>query len=75
MLLFSNLNTIFFGYFDPENIFLQIINIIDFRGDLTDISAKKEALAGTNVLENAFFKSEQLWCYLSLLSSDFVFKI
>ena len=40
MLLISKLNKIFFGYFDPENILLEKNN----RGDLTDISAKKEAL-------------------------------
>ena len=33
----------FFGYFDPENIF-YIIKINNSRGELTDISAKKEAL-------------------------------
>ena len=33
----------FFGYFDPENILLDI-KLSNFRGDLTDISAKKEAL-------------------------------
>ena len=43
MLLFSKLNKIFLGYFDPEKIF-QIIEINNFQGDLTDISAKKEAL-------------------------------
>ena len=40
---FSNLNKIFFGYFDPENIFYLVkINIV--WGDLIDILAKKEAL-------------------------------
>ena len=43
MLLFSKLNKISFGYFDPENIILDN-KINNFRGDLTDISAKKEAL-------------------------------
>ena len=43
MLLFSKLNKMCFGYFDPE-IFYQIMKINNFRGDLTDISAKKEAL-------------------------------
>ena len=43
MLLFSKLNYIFFGYFDPGKIFLIMkINIV--RGDLTEISAKTEAL-------------------------------
>ena len=43
MLPFSKLNKMFFGYFDPENIFL-VNEKINFRGDLTDNSAKKEAL-------------------------------
>ena len=38
VLLFSKLNKICFGHFDPVNIFL------DFRGGPADISAKKEAL-------------------------------
>ena len=43
MLSFAKLNNFIFGYFDPENIFIDSeINI--FRGDLSDISAKKEAL-------------------------------
>ena len=43
VLPFSKLNKTFFGYFDPENIF-QIIKINIFWGELTDNSAKKEAL-------------------------------
>ena len=46
------------GYFDPENVFL-IMKINNFRGDLTDISAKTEALAmdkpsvvGTRIWKN-----------------------
>ena len=34
----------FFGYFDSENIFLDN-KINNFRGELTDDSAKKEALS------------------------------
>ena len=45
VLLFSKLNEIFLEYFDPENIYLDNENK-KLRGDLTDISAKKEALAG-----------------------------
>ena len=41
--LFQNKINCFFGYFEPEKIFL-IIKINNFRGELTDISAKKEAL-------------------------------
>ena len=44
MLLFSILNKIFFGYFYAENVFLGNANNI-LQGELTDISAKKEALA------------------------------
>ena len=44
MLLFSKLNQIFIGYFDPEMVF-YIVKITDFRGDLSDISALKEALS------------------------------
>ena len=43
MLLFSNSNKYFIGYFDPF-LFFFIIKLINFRGDLTDISAKKETL-------------------------------
>ena len=44
MLLFSKLNKTFLGYLDPAVFFLQIMKMNNFRGDLTDISAKKEAL-------------------------------
>ena len=44
MLPFSKLNYIFIGYFDPEKIFVDN-EIKKIRGDLTDISAEKEALA------------------------------
>ena len=41
--------TISFGYFDPKMICIWITKINDFWGDLTNISAKTEALvAGTN---------------------------
>ena len=33
----------FFGYFDPKNIF-KIIRINNFRGDLSDMSAKKTSM-------------------------------
>ena len=42
LLLFSKTNNTFFGYFDPENIFLDNEKSI-FRGDLTDISTKKRS--------------------------------
>ena len=45
VLLFSNLNKIFVGFFEPVNIFLDNENKY-FWGDLTDISAEKEALVG-----------------------------
>ena len=40
---FQNETKCIFGHFDPENICL-VMKITNFRGDLTDISAKKEAL-------------------------------
>ena len=40
----QTLVTFFFGYFDAEYIFFQIIKIIIFQGERTDISAKKQAL-------------------------------
>ena len=43
MLLFSNLSKPFFGYFDPENIFLEIVKLDIFRVELTDVFAIKEA--------------------------------
>ena len=46
MLPSSKLNKIFCGYFDPENIF-KIVNVNNFRGDLTYIPAKKEALVNS----------------------------
>ena len=45
--IFSKLIYLFFGYFDLINIYFLIIKINNFRGDLTDISANKEALDGT----------------------------
>ena len=44
VLPFSKLNKTFFGYFDPEKVILDNENNWYFRGELTDISAKKEAL-------------------------------
>ena len=60
----SKLNYIFFGCVGPENIF-QIIKINIFRGDLTDISAKNEALAvglivTVDVATSASFLAEML---------------
>ena len=49
MLPFSKVNNFIFGYFDPENIFLDNENN-NFRGDLTDNSAKKEAMYSTGYL-------------------------
>ena len=47
VLLFSKLNQLFFGYFDPVNMFL-IMKINKVRGDLTDISVEIEALVDTS---------------------------
>ena len=41
MFLFSKLINLLFGYFDPVTIF-YVIKINNFRGDLSDISAKFE---------------------------------
>ena len=49
MLPFSKLNKMFFGYFDPD-FFLKIMKINNFRGELTDSSAKKEALLDNKLL-------------------------
>ena len=43
MLLFSNLNKIVFGYFDPEFVY-TMMKIINFQGDLTESLAKMEPL-------------------------------
>ena len=45
MRFFSKLNNLFFGYFDPVIVFF-IIKINNFRGDLSDISAKTATLIG-----------------------------
>ena len=43
VLPFSKLKKIFFGYFDPEHVF-EIMKINNFRGELTDISAKRNTV-------------------------------
>ena len=65
MLLFSNLNKIFFGYFDAENIF-KITKTINYRGDLTDVSAKKEAPSVTSSLLLRIPEHPHLGCYCSV---------
>ena len=52
MLPFSKLNKIFFGYFDPD-FFFEIIKINNFRGELTDNSAKNEALLSAPALSTS----------------------
>ena len=44
VLLFSKLNKIFFGYFDPDFFFFKIMKINNFQREITGISAKKGAL-------------------------------
>ena len=66
VLLFSKLNDFFFGYFDPENIFL-IIEINNFRGDLTDISAKKEGLLERVSIIEIFMYQESGHFFLSFI--------
>ena len=43
----SKLNKIFFGYSDPQNMFFLDNKMDIFWGDLTDISARKEALVSS----------------------------
>ena len=43
VLLFSEINNNFLGYFDPETFFFKLMRINNFRY-LTDISVIKEAL-------------------------------
>ena len=40
MKIFSTSNSLIFGYFDPINIDILIKKINNFRGDLSDVSAK-----------------------------------
>ena len=49
MLLFSKSNKMFVGYCDPEKYIFSIMKINNYQGDLTDISAKKEALSVTTI--------------------------
>ena len=44
MKFFSKLNKFIYGYFDLGKNFFKMMKINNFRGDPTDISAKKEAL-------------------------------
>ena len=55
--LFSKLNKLFFGCFDPENIF-WIMKMDNFQGELTDISAKKEAMLLYKCADDAISKPE-----------------
>ena len=59
---------VFFGYIDPEIIFLMM-KISIFWGDLTDISAKKEALAKT------YDETAAMWNCSYVNASASVFKI
>ena len=45
-LLFTKLNKLVFGYYNPENIFLDN-EINNFQGDVTDISAHTKPMEGT----------------------------
>ena len=47
VLLFSKLNKMFFGCFHLHLFGIMIVN--DFRGDLPDISAKKESLVSVTL--------------------------
>ena len=43
VILYSKLNKMFYGYFDPENMFLNNESKY-FFGDIIDSSAKKDSL-------------------------------
>ena len=57
---FSKLDELFFGYFDPENVF-QVVKINNFRRDLTNTSVKKEALVPRSIDNTAHI----LWAHSS----------
>ena len=73
VLPFSKLNKMCFGYFDPENIFLDNENN-KFRGDLTGNSAKKEALVHVAV-HNPRPGPSRLHKYVHSFRSSFLFHI
>ena len=60
MLLLSKLNIFFLGYFDPKNKFLDNRKTF-FGDDLTDNSAKKEALRVFYILSSKSLKTVQEW--------------
>jgi hypothetical protein len=49
---FQNFNNLFFGYFDPVNIYFLVIKINNFRGDLSNISAKTATLVAISSLNH-----------------------
>ena len=59
VLLFSNFNKLFVGFFDPKNIFLNH-EINEFQGDLTDTSEKTKPLDATRlqILESVLMFSD-----------------
>ena len=59
MLLFSKLNKIIVGYFDPEKGFFYIMKINYFRGELTDNSALKEALVSMHLVARIFNRTSR----------------
>ena len=52
MLRISKLTKICFGYFNPF-VFTKIVKINNYPGDVSDISAQKEPMAGSS---EVFFK-------------------
>ena len=44
VILFSTLNGLLFGYVDPVNITFIFVKVNNFRGDLTDVSARTKTL-------------------------------
>ena len=55
VLLFSKVCNMYFWILWSKKLFLQIIKMNNFRGDLTDLPAKKETLAGMVSLHSADF--------------------
>ena len=85
---FQNQITYFFGYFDPEQVFFQMMKISNFWGDMTTISAEKESPSAVRrvfaskflpaLADHSFSGSDFPFCKLLLMwafpSSTFVLK-
>ena len=57
MILFSNLHKIFLGHFHPNRIFFYN-TVMNFRGDLTNVSAKTAILVlGSDLFDKSEMNS------------------